>query len=131
MWAAVRPAPIRVNGMEVSKSVTEIAMDGDMLSLRWSDNTTLCGDIARLMLQVAQAECIDKLKLLAVSGFQDQTLRIDGLERGATLSVYNLQGSKVMERRVDDRHTVVDIHRLNTGIYLLKCRYIVLKFVKR
>ena len=90
MWAAVRPAPIRVNGMEVSKSVTEIAMDGDMLSLRWSDNTTLCGDIARLMLQVAQAECIDKLKLLAVSGFQDQTLRIDGLERGATLSVYNL-----------------------------------------
>ena len=54
MWAAVRPAPIRVNGMEVSKSVTEIAMDGDMLSLRWSDNTTLCGDIARLMLQVAQ-----------------------------------------------------------------------------
>lgn len=125
-----RPAVIRVNGNEVSKVVTEISMDDDDLTLKWNDNTKLTGRLASLMVDLTKAD-INEALLMNVSGIQHDQMSIEGLTKGTPLYIYNLQGQLLLQQPVDKDLLSIDIHSLNTGIYLLKNNNTILKFVKK
>lgn len=63
---------VRVNGFEVSKHVTAIEMEGNMMSLRWNDNTIMRGRLADVMINLACHDCVDKARIFSVSGVQAQ-----------------------------------------------------------
>lgn len=128
--AAISSGPIRVNGVEPDKTITEVVMDDQTVTFRWNDNTTTKGRAALLIMRLVGGGCIDKVRVFSVSGFQGNTLSIDGLETGL-LSVYDLQGHELFIQQVIDPSTKVDISQLNTGIYLLKNNSTILKFVKK
>ncbi len=128
--ANTRPVVIRVNGNEVSKVVTEISMDDDDLTLKWNDNTKLTGRLARLMVDLTKAD-INEALLMNVSGIQRDQMSIEGLTKGTPLYIYNLQGQLLLQQPVDKDLLSIDIHSLNTGIYLLKNNNTILKFVKK
>lgn len=128
--ANTRPTVIRVNGNEVSKVVTEISMDDDDLTLKWNDNTKLTGRLARLMVDLTKAD-INEALLMNVSGIQRDQMSIEGLTKGTPLYIYNLQGQLLLQQPVDKDLLSIDIHSLNTGIYLLKNNNTILKFVKK
>lgn len=125
-----RPTVIRVNGNEVSKVVTEISMDDDDLTLKWNDNTKVTGRLARLMVDLTKAD-INEALLMNVSGIQRDQMSIEGLTKGTPLYIYNLQGQLLLQQPVDKDLLSIDIHSLNTGIYLLKNNNTILKFVKK
>ncbi len=126
---AKRPI-IRVNGFEVSKYVTSIEMEGSLMSLRWSDNTVMHGRLANVMIELACHDCVDKARILSVSGVQSATMRVEGLALGSNYSLYDLMGNCLVTRTVDQPVLSVDVSHLTTGIYLLKCQNLVIKFVK-
>lgn len=128
--ANTRPVVIRVNGNEVSKVVTEISMDDDDLTLKWNDNTKLTGRLARLMVDLTKAD-INEALLMNVSGILRDQMSIEGLTKGTPLYIYNLQGQLLLQQPVDKDLLSIDIHSLNTGIYLLKNNNTILKFVKK
>lgn len=125
-----RAAVIRVNGNEVSKVVTEVSMDDEHLTLKWNDNTLLTGRIARLMVDLTKSD-INNAQLMNISGIQNDQMSIEGLTMGSPLYIYDLQGQLLMSQTVDQDLLSIDIHNLNTGIYLLKNNNTVMKFVKR
>jgi hypothetical protein len=57
-------------------------------------------------------------------------MRVEGLALGSTYSLYDLMGNCLATRTVDSPILSVDIGHLTTGIYLLKCQSLVMKFVK-
>ena len=77
---------VRVNGFEVSKHVTSIEMEGNMMSLRWNDNTVMRGRLADVMINLACRDCVDKARILSVSGVQISKMRVEGLALGSTYS---------------------------------------------
>ena len=121
---------VRVNGFEVSKHVTSIEMEGNMMLLRWDDNTVMRGRLADVMINLACHDCVDKARILSVSGMQTSKMRVEGLTLGSTYSLYDLMGNCLGTRTVDSPILSVDISHLTTGIYLLKCQSLVMKFVK-
>ncbi len=130
-FAGTKMSGIKVNGMPVSKQVTEITMDDQSYSLVWNDNTTSQGKSAAIMVRLANPQCIDKVKLLAINGLVDKRLYVEGLAESTQVIIYNLQGIKISEQNVDANWADIDIEHLDTGIYLLKNQNTVLRFVKR
>lgn len=121
---------VKVNGFEVGKHVTSIEMEGNTMSLRWNDNTVMRGRLADVMISLACHECVDKARILSVSGVQTTEMRVEGLTLGSTYSLYDLMGNCLGTRTVDSPILSVDVSRLSTGIYLLKSQSLVMKFVK-
>lgn len=128
--ASPEPVMIKVNGIELYKSITEVIMDDNVLALRWNDNTLTKGAVASLMMQLAGTDCVDKIRVFSVCGIQDDELTIEGLQKGDAV-IYDLQGRKVISQPVEGRKVKIDISGLNTGVYLLKNDCTLLKFVKR
>lgn len=121
---------VRVNGFEVSKYVTSIDMEDNLLSLHWNDNTVLHGRLAEVMFELASKDCVDKAQLLSVSGVQSDRMKLEGLKPGSRIFVYDIMRNCVLNQSVDGNSTILDMSELNTGVYFLKNDNIVIKFVK-
>lgn len=121
---------VRVNGFEVSKYVTSVDMEDNVLSLHWNDNTVLHGRMAEVMVDLASRNCLDKAQLLSVSGLQLGSMRIDGLKPGVRIQIYDIMGNCVLNHPVDGGSVTLDLSKLNAGVYFAKCDNIVLKFAK-
>lgn len=125
------PVKLKVNGIEVVRYVKEISMDENSVQLRWNDNTTLNDRIAKIMLKLADSECIDRVRLFAVDGLQERFLLVEGFPKESEVSIYNTAGKKLIQATTGKDSVLLDISRLNVGIYFLKNKHTVLKFVKR
>ncbi|MBF1554137.1 MAG: T9SS type A sorting domain-containing protein [Prevotella pleuritidis] len=58
-------------------------------------------------------------------------LNVEGTSPGQLLCVYDIQGKVMQSILVNSVSCQLDISNLNTGIYLLKAGYEIIKFVKK
>ena len=56
-------------------------------------------------------------------------IHIDGLQGGAEIRIYNMMGEEVMRKVVYDDNEI-DVSRLSSGVYMLRCGNSIMKFIK-
>ena len=122
---------VSFNGVQMDKQVTSISYNDNTITLTWSDNTSISGEMAELMLKLALDNDINKVRIYLVSGFYDKNILVKGLTSGTPIYIYDMKGREMTHMDVAEHGTVVDIHNLNTGVYFLKNNSTIVKFVKK
>lgn len=122
---------ILFNGTKPWRTVVMVSYDKDDIVLHWSDNTTMSNDMARLMLELASTEGINEARIQCVNGIYNDVVRLNGLIPNSSLAIYDFCGIKRLETYVSDSSMKLDLSQLNTGVYLLKNKNIVVRFAKR
>ena len=122
---------VSFNGVQMDKQVTSISYFENTVTLTWSDNTSISGDMAELMLRLAMDNDINKVRIYLVSGFYDKDILVKGLVPGTPIYIYDMKGREMARMDATEHGTKVDIHNLNTGVYFLKNNSTVVKFVKK
>lgn len=122
---------ILFNGTKPWRTVVMVSYDRDDVVLHWSDNTTMNNGMARLMLELASTEGINEARIHCVNGIYNDVVRLKGLIPNSSLTIYDFCGVKRMETYVSDSSMKLDLSQLNTGVYLLKNKNIVVRFAKQ
>ena len=130
-FAGTNDNMILFNGTKPWRTVVMVSFDKDDIVLHWSDNTTMNDNMARLMLDLASTEGIDAARIQCVNGIYNDVVRLNGLIPNSTLSIYDICGIKQFETYVADSAMKLDLSQLNTGVYLLKNKNMVVRFVKK
>lgn len=122
---------ILFNGNKPWRTVVMVTFEKNDIVLHWSDNTTMSNDMARLMLDLASTEGINSARIQSVNGIYNGVVRLNGLIPNSSLAIYDFCGIKQYETYVSDSSMKLDISQLNTGVYLLKNKNIVVRFAKQ
>ena len=122
---------LSINGNHVDKSVVEICFEDSGDTLHWSDNTKTCNKMADVMTRLACGEGIDKAYIASVSGIYDKKILVSGTQQGSSINIYDIVGNRLQHVPTLQQATLIDISHLNTGIYLLQDKNMVIKFIKR
>lgn len=131
MSAGTDNREISINGSRADRIVTEISYEADNVTLLWSDNTTMCDKMAKVMTDIASGDDIDKAKIVSISGLYKDNLLIDGINPGSSLDIFDIQGKMLIHDKAMTTSCRLDISNLNTGIYLLRADHEVIKFIKQ
>ena len=130
-FAGTNDNMILFNGTKPWRTVVMVSYDKNNIVLHWSDNTTTSNDMARLMLELASSEGINDARIQCVNGIYNDVIRLNGLVLNSSLAIYDICGVKQYETYVSDSSMKLDLSLLNTGVYLLKNKNIVVRFVKQ
>ena len=122
---------VSFNGVQMDKQVTSISYFENTVTLTWSDNTSISGEMAELMLKLAMDNDINKVRIYLVSGLYDKNILVKGLTSGTPIYIYDMKGREMAHMDAAEHGTMVDIHNLNTGVYFLKNNSTSVKFVKK
>ena len=130
-FAGTKDDVILFNGNKPYRTVVMVSFDKDDVVLHWSDNTTMSDNFARLMLELASTDGIDRARMQSVNGIYSDVVWLNGLIPDSQLSIYDFSGMKQYETYVSDRSMRLDLRGLNTGVYLLKNKNMVVRFAKQ
>ncbi|ERJ99095.1 T9SS type A sorting domain-containing protein [Hoylesella pleuritidis] len=122
---------LRIDGASTDRFVTEISYDGDKITLSWNDKTVVSDWMARAIANLISGIDLDKVKIRSICGLHGKVLNVEGTSPGQLLCVYDIQGKVTQSILVNSVSCQLDISNLNTGIYLLKAGYEIIKFVKK
>lgn len=124
---------ISINGMMADRTVTEVSFDNDNVVLHWNDNTSTSNKMAQTMANLAADDNsdVDKWRITSISGIYQDHITIDGVEPGTRLSIYDVQGDMLINDKAITSSCVMNISKLNTGIYILKTNEEVIRFIKQ
>ena len=116
-----------INGEVVSKVVTKITFEGDLVVLTFSDSTTAKEDMDNVVLRFTAPTSIKDLTTFQLKKAVDCSLEINGLAAGTQVYVFDAAGKQMLVTK----DSTVNVSGLKSGVYVLKAGDQIVKFVKR
>jgi len=127
--SAIAAQLLTINGETVEKTVTRITFDGDNVVLHFGDETS-SHDMESVLLQFKKTDDIANIQTGFVTGLVGDMLFVEGIESGAHLEVYSIQGMLCTEVVAAGNSAEIDMSGFNAGVYILRVGNQVVKFVK-
>jgi hypothetical protein len=116
-----------INGEVVSKVVTKITFEGDLVVLTFSDSTTAKEDMDNVVIRFTAPTSIKDLTTFQLKKAVDGSLEINGLAAGTQVYVFDAAGKQMLVTK----DSTVNVSGLKSGVYVLKAGDQIVKFVKR
>ena len=116
-----------INGEVVSKVVTKITFEGDLVVLTFSDSTTAKEDMDNVVIRFTAPTSIKDLTTFQLKKAVDGSLEINGLAVGTQVYVFDAAGKQMLVTK----DSTVNVSGLKSGVYVLKAGDQIVKFVKR
>ncbi len=127
--SAIADQLLTINGETVEKTVTRITFDGDNVVLHFGDETS-SHDMESVSLKFKKTDAIANIQTGFVTGLVGDMLFVEGIEEGARLEVYNIQGMLCTEVVAAGNSAEIDMSGFNAGVSVLRAGNQVVKFVK-
>lgn len=121
---------LTINGQKVEKVVSQITFVGDNVVLHF-DGSEESYPMNDVQIDFSGTAGINTVSTFKLGGIVDGQLNIAGLADGTPIAVYDISGNRVASERANGEVTVVNLDRLNGGVYILKAGNQIVKFVKR
>ncbi|MCH5239388.1 MAG: hypothetical protein J1F38_04135 [Muribaculaceae bacterium] len=121
-----------INGEKVDKVVSSITFDGDNVVLNYGNESESI-DMSKVLLSLEYNAGINDLKMFNFnSKIEGGKLIVEGLEAGAPISVYSLNGVKESSGKADGNgKAILNIDSFPSGVYIMRSGNNFVKFVKR
>lgn len=116
-----------INGEVVSKVVTKITFEGDLVVLTFSDSTTAKEDMDNVVIRFTAPTSIKDLTTFQLKKAVDGSLEINGLAVGTQVYVFDAAGKQMLVTKDSN----VNVSGLKSGVYVLRAGDQIVKFVKR
>ena len=116
-----------INGEVVSKVVTKITFEGDLVVLTFSDSTTAKEDMDNVVIRFTAPTSIKDLTTFQLKKAVDGSLEINGLAADTQVYVFDAAGKQMLVTK----DSTVNVSGLKSGVYVLKAGDQIVKFVKR
>ena len=124
--AAVRQT-ITVNGETIEKTVAKVTFEGDDLVLHFSDETTLKADMAVVTIAFDASSGISTVLIGEMRRLVDDQLVLGNVPQGAKAILFDAAGKQLLTTT----DSTIDMHRMKSGVYMLKVGSQIVKFMKR
>lgn len=135
LWSGfVMASPeIMVNGEAISKSPTQIKINGDNVNVIFTDGSTLSFDMDDIVVNLNAPTDITTLQnnLFTINTAVGDNLVVTGLKAGKMLSILSVTGISVYSCMTESNETSINISSLASGVYLLNIDGKVVKFIKK
>lgn len=135
LWSGfVMASPeIMVNGEAISKSPTQIKINGDNVNVTFTDGSTLSFDMDDIVVNLNAPTDITTLQnnLFTINTAVGDNLVVTGVKAGKMLSILSVTGISVYSCMTESNETRINISSLASGVYLLNIDGKVVKFIKK
>ncbi|MBE6326746.1 MAG: T9SS type A sorting domain-containing protein [Bacteroidales bacterium] len=135
LWSGfVMASPeIMVNGEAISKSPTQIKINGDNVNVTFTDGSTLSFDMDDIVVNLNAPTDITTLQnnLFTINTAVGNNLVVTGVKAGKMLSILSVTGISVYSCMTESNETRINISSLASGVYLLNIDGKVVKFIKK
>lgn len=135
LWSGfVMASPeIMVNGEAISKSPTQIKINGDNVNVTFTDGSTLSFDMDDIVVNLNAPTDITTLQnnLFTINSAVGDNLVVTGVKAGKMLSILSVTGISVYSCMTESNETRINISSLASGVYLLNIDGKVVKFIKK
>lgn len=124
---------IMVNGEAISKSPTQIKINGNNVNVTFTDGSTLSFDMDDIVVNLNAPTDITTLQnnLFTINTAVGDNLVVTGVKAGKMLSILSVTGISVYSCMTESNETSINISSLASGIYLLNIDGKVVKFIKK
>ncbi|MEE1062187.1 MAG: T9SS type A sorting domain-containing protein [Paludibacteraceae bacterium] len=124
---------IMVNGEAISKSPTQIKINGDNVNVTFTDGSTLSFDMDDIVVNLNAPTDITTLQnnLFTINTAVGDNLVVTGVKAGKMLSILSVTGISVYSCMTESNETRINISSLASGVYLLNIDGKVVKFIKK
>jgi hypothetical protein len=124
---------IMVNGEAISKSPTQIKINGDNVNVTFTDGSTLSFDMDDIVVNLNAPTDITTLQnnLFTINTAVGNNLVVTGVKAGKMLSILSVTGISVYSCMTESNETRINISSLASGVYLLNIDGKVVKFIKK
>lgn len=124
---------IMVNGEAISKSPTQIKINGDNVNVTFTDGSTLSFDMDDIVVNLNAPTDITTLQnnLFTINTAVGDNLVVTGVKAGKMLSILSVTGISVYSCMTESNETSINISSLASGVYLLNIDGKVVKFIKK
>lgn len=136
IWAAEKTWHVVTNkgeAVELSKVSYFLAASTETFDIVCSDGTTVSG-VSGISFEPRESTGIQEVKPANDAMFSqivDNQLTIINAKSGTTAQVLDLSGNSIIIQVLTDRHNVINVSQLQTGIYILRVDDNSIKFVKK
>ena len=129
-------AYITVNGLAVTKTMSEISFDQDDVVIAYSDGTSAkfskSDDIEITFNQPTSVEATQEaLETFTYGGIVGDELVVSGIADGTPVIVYAINGVNVASGKVSGDSARINVSGLTSGVYILRAGKNVVKFIKK
>ena len=129
-------AYITVNGLAVTKTMSEISFDQDDVVIAYSDGTSAkfskSDDIEITFNQPTSVEATQEaLETFTYGGIVGDELVVSGIADGTSVVVYAINGVNVASGKVSGDSARINVSGLTSGVYILRAGKNVVKFIKK
>ena len=135
LWSGfVMASPvIMVNGEAISKSPTQIKINGDNVNVTFTDGSTLSFDMDDIVVNLNAPTDITTLQnnLFTINTAVGDNLVVTGVKAGKMLSILSVTGISVYSCMTESNETSINISSLASSVYLLNIDGKVVKFIKK
>lgn len=135
LWSGfVMASPeIKVNGETISKSPTQIKINGDNVNVTFTDGSTLSFDMDDIVVNLNAPTDITTLQnnLFTINTAVGNNLVVTDVKAGKMLSILSVTGISVYSCMTESNETRINISSLASGVYLLNIDGKVVKFIKK
>ena len=135
LWSGfvIASPEIMVNGEAISKSPTQIKINGDNVNVTFTDGSTLSFDMDDIVVNLNAPTDITTLQnnLFTINTAVGDNLVVTGVKAGKMLSILSVTGISVYSCMTESNETRINISSLASGIYLLNIDGKVVKFIKK
>ena len=135
LWSGfVMASPeIMVNGEAISKSPTQIKINGDNVNVTFTDGSTLSFGMDGIVVNLNAPTDISTLQnnLFTINTAVGNNLVVTGVKAGKMLSILSVTGISVYSCMTESNETRINISSLASGVYLLNIDGKVVKFIKK
>lgn len=135
LWSGfvIASPEIMVNGEAISKSPTQIKINGDNVNVTFTDGSTLSFDMDDIVVNLNAPTDITTLQnnLFTINTAVGDNLVVTGVKAGKMLSILSVTGISVYSCMTESNETRINISSLASGVYLLNIDGKVVKFIKK
>lgn len=116
-----------INGEEVSKTVTKMTFNGDLVVLEFSDKSAISEDMSNVVLRFYDPTSINNITAFQLKKTVEGTLLIEGLAAGTQVTIFDAAGKQM----IVSKESKINVSALKSGVYVLKAGNQIVKFAKR
>lgn len=121
-----------VNGdVLTGKTVNTMTFSGSDVTLVFTDNTTETYDMELVKVFFGTNTSINDISIASKYFFVDGELVVDRISAGTTVSIFDMGGKMVANKKSDGNIVRISIDGLQSGVYVMSAGSTVVKFIKK
>lgn len=124
---------LKINGEEAQKVPVEIVQEGNMLTIAYSDGTSV--DVAMNQVEVffnsTTGINTHSMQFFSLEKSVGDELTINGLVGNETISLYSVKGILLKQKSITGKSVTLDLGNVPDDIYILKINRQSIKFAKK